>query len=86
MNVIAVATYNMSFMSALGFGEKARDFSSEAVFLAQEDNTNNRQYWKNALNLLIKFITDNESGDKKTCVIGLQEIIGPKASTYSINF
>ena len=82
MNVIAVATYNMSFMSALGFGEKARDFSSEAVFLAQEDNTNNRQYWKNALNLLIKFITDNESGDKKTCVIGLQEIIGPKASTY----
>ena len=40
MNVIAVATYNMSFMSALGFGEKARDFSSEAVFLAQEDNTN----------------------------------------------
>ena len=82
MSVIAVATYNMSFMSALGFKEEKSQFASEATFLAQQENIRDRGYWKKALKLLIKFIKENDSvEEKKTCVIGLQEIIGPKAST-----
>ena len=84
---IAVATYNMSFMSALGYPEdnKMRHGSSEGAFLAQNKTDDQRLYWKNALDLLINFIQKNHD-DGITCVIGLQEIIGPNGSTNRVMY
>ena len=79
---IAVATYNMSFMSALGYpvNNSVRQGSSEGAFLAQNTTVDQKLYWTNALNLLISFIQYNHNAGI-TCVIGLQEIIGPNGST-----
>jgi hypothetical protein len=68
MEEIVVASYNMSFMSDK---MKHLPFASEYAFLSNnKDKEDPRKYWKNAKDLLEKFITEQE----KTCVIGLQEI------------
>jgi hypothetical protein len=74
---VAVATYNMSFMSDKGLPEdnKDRQRSSEGTFLAQNKGGDQRLYWKNALNLLDQFITEQKEKNIP-CVIGLQEING----------
>lgn len=79
-NQVAVATYNMSYMSALGFPEDdplRQTRASEATFLAQNTTPDQRLFWKNALNLLMDFIETNHNKEF-TCVIGLQEILGPE--------
>lgn len=68
MEEIVVASYNMSFMSDK---MKHLPFASEYAFLSNnKDKEDPRKYWKNAQDLLKKFITEQE----KTCVIGLQEM------------
>ena len=72
MEAIVVASYNMSFMSDK---EKQKSFASEFAFLSTNtDKADPRKYWKNAKDLLKKFIINQEQENKKTCVIGLQEM------------
>jgi hypothetical protein len=68
MEEVVVVSYNMSFMSDK---TEQLQFASEAAFLSSnKDKDDPRKYWKNAKDLLKKFITEQ----KKTCVIGLQEM------------
>jgi hypothetical protein len=76
---VTVASYNMSFLSDLTTPLEKAQWASETTFLAS--NTDERRaYWKNALNLLDKFISKN-----KPCVIGLQEmnLVKPTEATES---
>lgn len=66
---VAVATYNMSFMSDLETPIDKAQFASEATFLTSNMGER-RAFWLNALSLLGGFI--HTSG--LPCVIGLQEI------------
>ena len=71
---VVVASYNMSFMSDENTPIEKAQFASEATFLSSNpkisDPVHRRDYWKNALLLLEKFIEEQ----KHTCVIGLQEM------------
>jgi hypothetical protein len=78
---VTVASYNMSFMSDLTTKLEEAQWASETTFLAS--NTGDRRaYWKNALDLLDKFISENKN---KPCVIGLQEmnLVKPSEATES---
>jgi hypothetical protein len=86
---VAVASYNMSFMSDENKSPEDTDFASEATFLFSNKewvNANNvinmgevnnadarRNYWNNAKDLLEKFIREQHR-NKLSCVIGLQEM------------
>ena len=71
---VAVASYNMSFMSDRGFLEKERQSASEGAFLATLDaEKDQRTYWLNAKNLLERFLSEKKE-EGKTCIIGLQEL------------
>ena len=79
MEEIVVASYNISFISdKMKPFDKDIQFASEAAFLSSNpkirDPEHRREYWKNALFLLKKFITEQENENNKTCVIGLQEM------------
>ena len=77
VDVVVVATYNMSYMSDKGLleNDKFRQQSSEGTFLAQNTGEDQRLYWKNALALLDNFIKEKKENNIP-CVIGLQEING----------
>jgi hypothetical protein len=67
-----MGTYNMSFASDLGIvPNKNTDIrqDSEAAFLMRTSETDRREFWKNSLNLLMDFITDQ----RPVCV-GLVEL------------
>ena len=66
---VAVASYNMSFMSDRGFPEKDRQGPvSEAAFLATLGaEKDQRTYWLNAKNLLEGFLSE-KTAEGKTCM------------------
>jgi hypothetical protein len=66
---VAVATYNMSFMSDLETPIDKVQFASEATFLASSV-AERTAFWRNSLSLLRGFIRTR----RLPCVIGLQEI------------
>ena len=71
VDVVVVATYNMSYMSDKGLpaNNEDRQRASEGTFLAQNTGEDQRLYWKNALALLDNFIKEKKPG-----AIGLQEL------------
>ena len=85
-NLVAVASYNMSFVSDKLDDIRTMDFASEIRFLhsnkalwelVQRNETVppiiRRQYWENAKQHLKNFILEQETNGL-TCVIGLQEM------------
>lgn len=80
---VAVVSYNMSFASDETGSPTESNFASEWTFLSGnkeyikneqvKDLNARRNYWKNALSLLEKFIKEQHK-NKISCIIGLQEM------------
>lgn len=85
---VAVATYNMSYVSDKLDDLRTMQFASEAAFLSSNKELINlissnenyevpqdlrRQYWNNAKELLLSFFSTHEI-EGLTCVVGLQEM------------
>lgn len=86
-----IATYNMSFMSDKTDPIDSVKWASEYVFLAQEGTPlrnpeNRRDFWKNALTLLEKFLEEHTPS-----IVGLQEMnlsgltFNPNTGTHEID-